>query len=87
MKLFFCPVCQDVRKLGSGYEAICHCGKSSGWYRDGLHAVVTGAAIPIGFTNSSFSEALRNRPQKGPGKVFKAFVIPIKCPTIKQIEK
>jgi len=87
MKLFFCPVCQDVRKLGNGHEITCQCGRSGGWYKDDLYAVVTGAAIPVGFTNSSFSKALRNRPQEGVGKVFEAFVIPVECPTIERIEK
>jgi len=86
MKLLFCPICQDIRKLGDQKEIKCRCGRSGGWYKqDGLHAILTGRAIPIGFTNSSFIKALCTQPQEGRGRRFEAFVIPVECPTIERI--
>jgi hypothetical protein len=76
MKLIFCPLCEDVRKLHKE-ETKCRCGKSSGKYlEDGLHAVIAGEAIPLGFSNPSFAEVLRNRPREGMGQDFVAFVMP-----------
>lgn len=61
MKLIYCPECQDVRKLHKKWAA-CECGKSWGFYNeDGLHAVIGGKAVPLGFNNSSFAQALRHR--------------------------
>lgn len=85
MKLLFCPRCQDIRKLGDEREVKCRCGKSGGWYKaDGLHAVLTGEAVPIGFANSSFVQALLKRPLAGSGYSFQAFVIPVECETIER---
>ena len=39
-------------------------------------------AMPLGFTNSLFKNAIETRPYSGLGKLFEAFVIPEKCPTI-----
>lgn len=87
MKLIFCPSCHDVRKLRSETSVVCKCGKSGGWYKsDGLHACITGLAVPVGFANGSFSRALNNRPKEGWGERFEAFVIPEECPTIEVIE-
>jgi hypothetical protein len=84
MKMLYCPKCRDVRKLQ--LEVVtCQCGSSSGWYEsDGLKAVIGGDAIPLGFQNTSFVEALKNQPEKGAGKVFEAFVIPKECPTVRR---
>ena len=85
MKLIFCRTCQDVRKLRY-IKTSCMCGSSWGWYeQDGLHAVVGGRAIPIGFSNLSFSEALANQTKRGRGLEFVAFVIPEKCDTIERM--
>ena len=82
MKLIFCPACQDIRKLA--YELRhCSCGEAWGYYRsDGLNAVIGGGAIPLGVDNSSFQDALKNRPDEGLGVRFEAFVIPVKCGTV-----
>jgi hypothetical protein len=76
MKLIFCPFCEDVRKLAYTPRT-CVCGQSWGYYyEDGLHAVIGGKAIPLGFNNASLADALRNRPEGGMGERFEAFVIP-----------
>lgn len=82
MKLVFCPDCEDIFKL-SGEIKHCSCGKCYGWYEDRLNAVINECSIPIGIDNYSFLNALRGRPPSGDGAVFKAFVIPHKCPTIR----
>lgn len=83
MKLIFCPHCHDVRKLHTDCIVSCKCGKSSGRYLDdGLHAVLGGDAIPLGIDNSSFVKAIKNRPQRGMGERFVAFVIPEECGTV-----
>lgn len=65
-------------------ERSCFCGKSKGKYLDNLYAEYSGPAIPIGFANFSFVQALRNQPDKAPGKTFEAFVIEKNCPTFKK---
>jgi hypothetical protein len=84
MKLFFCPICQDVLKCQK-LNRTCHCGASGGRYTDNLSAVYWGKAIPLGFANSSFARALRNQPKTGLGEPFEAFVIPKRCPTFKHV--
>jgi len=82
MKLLFCPKCQDIRKL-LHRRVFCECGASYGNYlEDSLSAVIGGKAIPIGFDNHSFQRALENRPKKGRGERFDAFVIADHCDTI-----
>ena len=82
MKLIFCPHCQDVVKIRRDPRR-CWCGKSGGLYKeDGLNAIIYGDAIPLGFLNSTFSKALKERPFSGAGTEFKAFVIPHVCFTI-----
>jgi hypothetical protein len=84
MKLIYCPQCYDVIKLLVNLNRECACGKASGYYlSDGYHCVIKGDAIPIGFANSSFTQALENRPKEGIGFRFEAFVIPVKCSTVK----
>ncbi len=69
MKLLFCPICSDVRKLVKLPDATnCKCGKSFGWYlEDGWNAVISGAGMAIGLDNNSVKYALQER-QKGYGK-------------------
>ncbi|EKU99691.1 hypothetical protein Lepto7375DRAFT_1759 [Leptolyngbya sp. PCC 7375] len=82
VKLIFCPQCEDVRKLAFDLRR-CFCGEAWGHYcDDGLNAVIGGGAIPLGFENKSFVEALKTRPVDRMGKRFEAFVIPEKCPTV-----
>ena len=58
MKLLYCPNCNDVFSL-SNEEKICTCGQCFGWYEDdGLNATISYCAIPLGFHNSSFLNAL-----------------------------
>lgn len=84
MKLIFCPECQDVVKLAMS-ERRCECGASSGRYlEDALHAEIAGAAIPLGFANSTLARALQERPASGLGSTFEAFVIPHECPTVRK---
>lgn len=87
MKLIYCPECQDL--FGLRYELReCSCKKSAGQYSgDGLHAIISGPAIPLGIDNASFRQALRLRPQAGQGEVFEAFVIPKICDTILTIKR
>jgi hypothetical protein len=66
------------------YYRECECRKSYGFYEaDGLNAIVGGMGIPLGFSNPDLKLALANRPEEGMGSTFEAFVIPVKCPTIK----
>lgn len=84
MKLIFCPNCSDIVRL-MDYRRECECKNSYGYYeKDGLNAVIGGEAIPWGISNPSFVRALQRRPEEGMGATFDAFVIPRKCPTIKQ---
>jgi len=84
MKLIFCRECRDIVKLTYDIR-YCLCGKSSGHYlRDGLTAIISGEAVPIGISNNSFSQAIANRPEAGQGNPFEAFVIPRVCATVKQ---
>lgn len=75
MKLIFCEKCKDIVLLRSA-DRKCECGSSGGRYTDEINAVVYGHAIPLGITNISFVQALRNRPEAGMGIEFTAFVMP-----------
>jgi len=88
MKLIFCPDCQDVISLRQteNYRT-CVCGRSGGRYINSLGAELTGKAIPVGFANSSFSDALNNQPENGQGELFVAFVIPKNCLTVTYTNK
>jgi hypothetical protein len=86
MKLIFCPECKDVVKLKMQEKTFCECGKSWGTYTDNLRAVINPIAIPLGFHNGFFINAIRCQPEEGMGKKFEAFVIPKVCPTIKTVE-
>lgn len=87
MKLIFCLNCTDVVRLTTDKKE-CRCGKSGGYYlADGLNAAIWGSALPLGFANGSFVDAIRNQPKEGMGERFEAFVIPKECPTIVYHEK
>jgi len=86
MKLLFCNTCRDIVKL-SRTTRTCQCGSTGGHYReDGLNAVYYGPAIPLGFANSSFYEAIDSQPEYGMGINYNAFVIPKVCPTMVHID-
>ena len=86
MKLLFCKHCEDIVKL-SYATRYCQCGATGGHYKvDGLNAVYYGPAIPLGFANLSFRKALRSQPEFGKGTDYKAFVIPIVCPTMELVD-
>ena len=88
MKLLFCKNCYDVVKLYEGEDRCCKCGKSGGRYIDCVNAEYWGdSAVPMGFANLSFVEALKNIPDSGIGKDFCAFIIPKDCCAIKKIKK
>ena len=80
MKMIYCPHCDDIRKLHSK-PVLCECRRSWGHYIDDLNAVYGGEAVPLGLANSTFNNALKNRPDNGLGERFCAFVIPVSCPT------
>lgn len=83
MKLIFCPKCQDVLKLQK-FKRECMCRKSWGGYTDEVNAAIGGEAIPIGFGNNSFKDAIRMKPRDTRSVKFNAFVIPKKCESIKK---
>jgi hypothetical protein len=86
MKLLYCNSCRDIIKLHRTTRT-CHCGESGGHYKqDGLNAIYYGPAIPLGFANGSFHEALDNQPEFGMGTVYNAFVIPKVCPTMELVD-
>ena len=86
MKLLYCNTCRDIVKLYRTTRT-CHCGATGGHYReDGLNAIYYGPAIPLGFANGSFHEALDNQPEFGMGTVYNAFVIPKVCPTMEHVD-
>ncbi len=92
MKLLFCRRCHDVFKLARETRC-CSCGLTKGWYRTYedeslmLDAEYSGEyAVPIGFSNKSLTEALRNIPKSGQGFRFEAFVIPKECDTFRSVD-
>ena len=83
MKLIYCPHCKDILRLNKKLRK-CECGKCSGNYEfNGINATISEDAIPIGFSNKSFVEALKANPDMGLGKRFDAFIISKDATTIK----
>jgi hypothetical protein len=89
VKLILCRECHDVVKLIPEEKRHCYCGKAWGQYHvDGLNAVYGGeTAIALGFHNDSLISAVKSRPERGPGRDFKAFVIPKYCSTLEFFER
>lgn len=85
MKLLYCDRCGDIFSLGYHLRH-CICGTTCGMYlEDGHHAEDHSShAVPIGFKNSEFLDAIRNQPETGPGKTFAAFVVEKNCPTFRK---
>lgn len=62
MKLLFCLMCDDARKLLVGKPVKCACAKSRGAFdADGKHAWVRGPCVVIGMDASTIKRALVKR--------------------------
>lgn len=86
MKLLYCQSCDDVFNLTFETKT-CACGKTKGRYLDSLNAQYEGeTAIPLGFANKSFIEAIRNQPDIDWGRNFTAFVIEKECKTFTKLK-
>jgi hypothetical protein len=83
MKLIFCTECHDIIRL-TKVSHTCTCGKSRGIYLDDVQAEYYGPAVPLGIDNTSFINAVMNQPDRGMGKLFTGFVIPVECKTFKK---
>ncbi len=94
MKLIWCPLCDDVRKIqvatpGDTEDRVaCKCGLSWGRYRrDGLNAEYGGQAMPMGFDNPSLTVARRKMLKSNRHPVaFVAFLVEGECPTFREIK-
>ncbi len=93
MKLLMCIECTDIFNL-TLENKVCKCGKTSGRYTDDLNATITGPSIPIGFANSSFTEAyhrqkIENKYAKDDtcckGQEFTALFIPEWAKSIRRV--
>lgn len=81
MKLLLCLECNDIFNLDMS-EKSCSCGRSKGKYINQQIAEYTGEfALPLGFSNPSLIQAIKDQPIEGLGKEFTAFVIPKNCKT------
>ena len=59
MKLLFCSLCKDVRKLDY-VVVVCNCGAARGRYlADGWAAEVNSSALLFGLNNTSVKSALQ----------------------------
>ncbi len=86
MKLLFCKKCEDVFRIRLGLWRSCRCGKTKGRYTDLCYAEYSGEeAVPLGFSNSSFSQAILSRSLSHPAVKFEAFVIPHACDSFKKV--
>ena len=87
MKLLLCMKCDDIFNLRR-HKKTCSCGEVAGQYEsDGWHAwfKLSEYAVPIGFANPSFLDAIRHQPPEGQmGREFTAFIIQENCPTFKE---
>lgn len=83
MKLIVCAECNDMFNLDKHIKK-CSCGKSKGVYlEDGVHALFSGPAVPLGIRNSEFFNAVYQQPEKGQGPEFTGWVMPVLCETFK----
>ncbi|PYF05637.1 hypothetical protein BJ095_11746 [Ureibacillus chungkukjangi] len=81
MKLLMCLECNDIFNLDMS-EKSCRCGRSKGKYINHQLAEYTGkSAVPLGFSNPSIIQAIKDQPNEGMGKEFTAFIIPKNCET------
>ena len=86
MKLIYCKECGDIVRLRGELRG-CWCGGSTGRYIGVFQAEIGGSAIPLGFDSLDFFVAIEERPEKGLGKGFTAFVIPEECETVEEVDK
>lgn len=88
MKLVYCLLCKDTVRLVDAVRE-CACGETGGLYLDGINAVYWGgrAAVPLGFANASFVDAVLAQPRSGLGREFTAFVIARECDTMRAIDE
>lgn len=86
MKLILCKKCQDVFKLQKKTR-YCKCKESYGKYLDNLNAIYHGPCIPIGFSNSSLLNAIRQQSYSRESVIFEAFTIPEECYTFKRTKE
>ncbi len=86
MKLIFCLECQDVFKPATRLMTYCKCTKCSGQHIDENNLEYSGPGIPVGFANSTFARAIRNRPESGDGAGFTAFIFPEQCDSIVKLD-
>ena len=78
----------DIVTLVPSIKRTCLCKSTGGRYVDNTNVIYFGDdVIPIGFNNSSFLKAIRNRPEVGMGEDFTAFVLPKHTFTLKKVEK
>jgi hypothetical protein len=68
MKLLFCPLCGDVRKLQRSLTT-CECGHVSGRYVDSLHAEVSATALVLGMGNGYLQQAAYSYAANAPDDV------------------
>lgn len=86
MKLLYCLDCNDIVRLVKHRRA-CECGETQGVYEDDRNAIWTGPAIPMGIHNRDFVRAAQDRPQYGPGKEFRAWVMPLEVESFTEVEE
>ena len=89
MKLVLCTQCGDIFSLHVNTRS-CACGSSRGKYTDSdmWTAEVSGRdAIPIGFGNESFGNAVKARPYMlNDALMFDAFLIKADSPTVRMVK-
>ncbi len=83
MKLILCPHCSDIVRLREKRRS-CDCGKCSGQYLDGLNAVYSAEAIPLGVDNNSLMSAVRSWLLTGENAHLNAFLIAENARTFKK---
>jgi hypothetical protein len=83
-KLLVCTYCDDIVSLRLMPRS-CECGRSQGSIlSEGRCEVIGKYAVPIGFVNHSFVNAVKFRPGRGLGLRFEAFVFPQVSEAVKQ---
>ena len=86
MKLIYCSKCGDVLNL-SFEDKTCSCKCAGGKYLDILNAEYYGSAVPLGFQNKSFVDAIVENIMRGSNVEFTAFTIPRGCKNFTRKEK
>lgn len=81
MKLLFCLKCSDLFNLDYEVKA-CSCKKTKGQYTDELNAWYEGPCIPVGISNPSLSEAMRNQTITENGPKVDTWIVPQKSKTM-----